>query len=170
MTKFIILLLVELVLLAPPAWSIGRIGNSSIGSEEEGFVTSLPSVYPITKQMSSRRLILESPWHRGSEGHSTDISAQPVSDLFPHWTEASREEVETDIEAIEPYYDRIPHSDLCVFAARWVDKKNNRVFGLATWGRARGVLFWASGSRITWDSIEQMLIDLELLPGACSWG
>lgn len=145
---------------------VGRVGNQSIGSEEEGFVTRLPQNYPKTNEHSNF-LVLSSPGS-GSFNKSTDILAFPVRNFVPDWDGYSRERWVQEIEGYSSFVDFIDTGDSCVLAARWVNE-DKKVFGVATWGNGKGVIFTSEGSRITWDATEYMLKSVQLNEGACAW-
>ncbi|MCB0411135.1 MAG: hypothetical protein KDD22_01330 [Bdellovibrionales bacterium] len=145
---------------------VSRVGNSSIGSEEEGFETPVPREYPIIQQFSDR-VELRSPMNR-SISKPTDIYVNTVMQLVPQFKDYTKQQWQDEIEKFSSYVDFIETNNDCIIAARWVNEKE-QVFGLATWGDGRGVIFSSQGSSLTWKTTEILLSGITLYEGACQW-
>lgn len=145
---------------------VSRVGNMSIGSDEEGFSTLLPAYYPVTLQ-EPQYLVLQSPGST-SIGRSTDIRAFSLSLYVPDWSEYTRKQWIESLEEFSSFIDFIETDDPCILAARWVNDKD-QVYGVATWGKGKGVIFSSEGTSLTWKATESLLQQVALKEGACAW-
>ena len=170
--RFGFLLGVLILISGPPSFAgIGRVGNSSIGSDHEGFETVLPEQFPITRQrrvqLQMRSLV------RHNSGRFSQILVSPVRHVFarefPDLRNWSREDWLSKFENVSEYQDWFePPSNTCVVATRYLSE-NNEVIGLATWGMGRGVVFSGRANPISWQAVGEMLIGVQLDSEGCQW-
>ena len=156
----------------PFSWAgIGRVGNSSVGSDHEGFLTVLPEPFPFTRQkdfqLQMRSVI------KDTSGLATLISAAPLRNVFSEefeaikdWPEAVWRQRFEKISEVQDWV--IPIEEPCVLATRYLNT-NGDIVGLATWGQGKGVVFSGSGNHLSWQAVGEMLSSIQLKSEDCLW-
>ena len=169
--KTLMILLGLLILFNSPfahsIGGIGRVGTSSIGSEEMGFITPLPNRFPLTQTLPSRVLIT-SPFIRNANGQEQILVETVVSVFGDESTEYTRKDWETLAEANSGEVFYVQNPDECVLGMRWVNSEG-QFYGIAVWGQGKGVLFSSIGTTASWNAIRNMIKNIELTDGACAW-
>ena len=149
------------------AGGIGRVGNSSIGSDELGFVSPIPSQFPVT-QILPERIKITSPFIRNSNGQE-QFFVETIHTVFGTESESwTRKDWEDLLLLNTDHLWVIANDNPCVAGYHWYNREG-QIFGLATWGQGKGIVFTSLGTTASFRAIEQMILQLELSNGACAW-
>lgn len=150
------------VLTLPLAFGgVGRVGNFSIGSYEEGFRVDYPP-FLMANPLSNKTLFLRSrlPWSaRGGSLQSMNIHVALFSRRYPELVDYSRHELRE--EFLSKGWELFESKDSCMDIFK---TELNTVF---VWGVGRG--FSMVGGENSQGVMDEMQENVSLREGACQW-
>lgn len=162
MRKIIVL---AMMIVSAFTHAAGRVGGGKLSNDDDLYQTKLPAAFS-EYEIFDETVRLVGPMATLTTGVSS-----------PQFIEVYRFVNESPIkgnsrQVVEDFYtqnswQKIGHTDLCIDV--YVKKNVSAITYVAVWGNQAGVVLVGQNNKLTGQSINQMIQNIELLPGACSW-
>lgn len=158
-------------LLTSQAKAISRVGTSSFVIDIDlGFRAPFPRDFIFDQVLTSERFILKAPFmYEGISGNAYQpfLLFTPFQGQIQDLTGLERQEFRAGMRRSFRDWKGYSSANACVDTYLYRDK--DRFQGLAIWGPGKGFMVSSGASDIERWGLENLLAQIELLPGACQW-
>lgn len=147
------------------AFPVSRIGGGKVGSLSSNFEMEVAAPFTDLKQLSET-VLANGPPGIGPNGFSSQfIEIREFREYFSEIENSSKLETQTFFAARG--WEQNQSIKTCVEAYAF---ENATATGAAlTWGSGKGVILQGPATANVKIAIQQMIVTLKLLPGACAW-
>lgn len=163
-----------LVSLCLPALAFGitRIGNAKFGSDDLGFEAVLAKPFIFLREIDGDGALLVSKGD-GVLRDGETLVVKPLEAAIPDVASFSRSEFTTLFEGtprMRAIFRKVaPLSDTQACMEAYVGLSDGRVWGVASWGAGKGIVFYGDDDKTVETSVEAMIRSVQIGQGACAW-
>lgn len=156
-----------LVIVALPAWGIGRSGNGTVSSSVSGFTAEVPPKFGVSEVLPQARLRVLANFveFRSYVPLRPFLEFSEVSDTFGNLSGLNR--LETAKEMANMGWEMKTSPDACIDTYQRSSASGNAL--AVFWGPAKGVVVIGPQSRYLQVAEKEFLSSLKLVAGACAW-
>lgn len=162
--------------LCLPAFAFGitRIGNAKFGSDDLGFEATLAKPFIFLREIDDNGVLLVSRGD-GILRDGTTLVIKPLSAAIPAVETFTRAEFLSLFQGsprMRAMWRKVAsqkdsNAILCMEA--FVGVSGGRVWGVASWGSGKGIVFYGDDNSTLQTAVEAMLKSVQIEQGACAW-
>ncbi|MCA2959202.1 MAG: hypothetical protein IOD12_03060 [Silvanigrellales bacterium] len=160
--------------LCLPAFAFGitRIGNAKFGSDDLGFEATLAKPFIFLREIDDEGALLVSKGD-GILRDGKTLVVKPLGAAIPDVETFTRKEFRNlflgTVRMRSIWREVSPLQDPSACMESFVGVSGGRVWGVASWGAGKGIVFYGEDDITVETSVEAMLRSVEIGQGACAW-